>query len=141
MYNWHHNYYCYKALAHHGIKGQKWGVKNGPPYPLDRKDKNKVKKTEKPGIIKTTITGHSTPPKQSAPNSIIDHLSDKGNIKTRGLKKMEIHTSDHGNRKCHNYGNHGEHGHDYEWDDDGRLKSKKDRELSPKEREENKDIL
>lgn len=22
-------------LAHHGIKGQKWGVKNGPPYPLD----------------------------------------------------------------------------------------------------------
>lgn len=22
-------------LAHHGIKGQKWGVRNGPPYPLD----------------------------------------------------------------------------------------------------------
>ena len=22
-------------LMHHGIKGQKWGVKNGPPYPLD----------------------------------------------------------------------------------------------------------
>lgn len=21
-------------LAHHGIKGQKWGVRNGPPYPL-----------------------------------------------------------------------------------------------------------
>ena len=25
-----------RYLAHHGIKGQKWGVKNGPPYPLDR---------------------------------------------------------------------------------------------------------
>lgn len=24
-------------IAHHGIKGQKWGVKNGPPYPLDSK--------------------------------------------------------------------------------------------------------
>lgn len=24
-------------LCHHGIKGQKWGVKNGPPYPLDAK--------------------------------------------------------------------------------------------------------
>lgn len=24
-------------LYHHGIKGQKWGVKNGPPYPVDRK--------------------------------------------------------------------------------------------------------
>lgn len=22
-------------LVHHGIKGQKWGVRNGPPYPLD----------------------------------------------------------------------------------------------------------
>ena len=21
-------------LYHHGIKGQKWGVKNGPPYPI-----------------------------------------------------------------------------------------------------------
>lgn len=26
-------------LAHHGIKGQKWGVKNGPPYPIDRSTK------------------------------------------------------------------------------------------------------
>lgn len=23
-------------LCHHGIKGQKWGVKNGPPYPLKK---------------------------------------------------------------------------------------------------------
>ena len=24
------------TLEHHGIKGQKWGVRNGPPYPLSR---------------------------------------------------------------------------------------------------------
>lgn len=24
-------------LYHHGIKGQEWGVRNGPPYPLDQK--------------------------------------------------------------------------------------------------------
>lgn len=24
-------------LAHHGILGQKWGIRNGPPYPLDAK--------------------------------------------------------------------------------------------------------
>ncbi len=24
-------------IAHHGIDGQKWGVRNGPPYPLSRK--------------------------------------------------------------------------------------------------------
>ena len=28
-------------LAHHGIKGQEWGVRNGPPYPLEG---HKVKK-------------------------------------------------------------------------------------------------
>ena len=27
-------------IAHHGIKGQKWGVRNGPPYPLDASDHN-----------------------------------------------------------------------------------------------------
>lgn len=27
-------------LVHHGIKGQKWGVKNGPPYPLDASQKS-----------------------------------------------------------------------------------------------------
>ena len=26
------------SLAHHGILGQKWGRKNGPPYPLDAAD-------------------------------------------------------------------------------------------------------
>lgn len=25
-------------LYHHGIKGQKWGVRNGPPYPLEEKN-------------------------------------------------------------------------------------------------------
>lgn len=25
-------------LTHHGIKGQKWGIKNGPPYPLGASD-------------------------------------------------------------------------------------------------------
>ena len=25
-----------KTLEHHGGKGMKWGVKNGPPYPIKR---------------------------------------------------------------------------------------------------------
>lgn len=29
-------------ISHHGILGQKWGVKHGPPYPLDSKTSKKV---------------------------------------------------------------------------------------------------
>ena len=27
-------------LYHHGVLGQQWGVKNGPPYPLDASSHN-----------------------------------------------------------------------------------------------------
>ena len=30
-------------LYHHGIKGQHWGVRNGPPYPLNKRLSNKIK--------------------------------------------------------------------------------------------------
>ncbi|MBE6720076.1 MAG: hypothetical protein E7571_05400 [Ruminococcaceae bacterium] len=26
-------------IYHHGVKNQKWGVRNGPPYPLDKQKK------------------------------------------------------------------------------------------------------
>lgn len=41
MESWKANLRCYRTyrnrlyLVHHGIKGQKWGVRHGPPYPLD----------------------------------------------------------------------------------------------------------
>lgn len=46
-------------LAHHGIQGQKWGVQNGPPYPLARqknKSKHKVVRTDDglPSYLKGT---------------------------------------------------------------------------------------
>lgn len=34
----------YYELSHHGIGGQKWGVRNGPPYPLSKSVSQKVKK-------------------------------------------------------------------------------------------------
>lgn len=30
-------YRLHDVLMHHGIKGQKWGVRNGPPYPIEDK--------------------------------------------------------------------------------------------------------
>ena len=39
------NYWDYTGggnyLSHHGIDGQKWGQRNGPPYPLSRKSPSK----------------------------------------------------------------------------------------------------
>lgn len=37
-------------LYHHGILGQKWGVKNGPPYPLSGGKVSAVRKKRKSGI-------------------------------------------------------------------------------------------
>lgn len=34
-------------LKHHGIMGQKWGIKNGPPYPLDAEDHSAAEKKAK----------------------------------------------------------------------------------------------
>lgn len=41
----------YNVLAHHGIKGQKWGVRNGPPYPLDKSSESGKIKKETKGLI------------------------------------------------------------------------------------------
>lgn len=48
----------FNVLAHHGIKGQKWGVRNGPPYPIDNessKKSNVVKEAIESGRVSKTI--------------------------------------------------------------------------------------
>lgn len=134
------------ALYHHGIKGQKWGVKNGPPYPL--KDKKEIVKSEKYGKMTTKVFGHSGPAKRATPNSIIDHVSNSGFVKSRafyddaGWKEKEIHTTNHGNPKHHPYGTHGEHIHYYTWDQEsGQRIGSKTEEIPSKLRKENEDIL
>ena len=37
-------------LAHYGIDGQKWGVRNGPPYPLKRSSNGSEKKSFKKAV-------------------------------------------------------------------------------------------
>lgn len=34
-------------LEHHGVPGQEWGVRNGPPYPIDREKSVNIKKGTK----------------------------------------------------------------------------------------------
>lgn len=40
-----------EILEHHGIDGQKWGVRNGPPYPLEREKGKRASVKEKARII------------------------------------------------------------------------------------------
>ena len=46
-----------KDIEHSGVKGMKWGVKNGPPYPIDRSEKesNIVTQSIRDGEVKTEI--------------------------------------------------------------------------------------
>lgn len=46
----------YDVICHHGIKGQKWGIKNGPPYPLGKHQAN-IKST---GLSKSEVTKLTT---------------------------------------------------------------------------------
>lgn len=41
------NVHLGKELCHHGVKGQAWGVTNGPPYPLNSEGKAQFKENKK----------------------------------------------------------------------------------------------
>ena len=108
-----------------------------------------VENAGKSGIIKVgkVLSGHESTPKKAEPNTVIDHLGKNGTVNVRsfyddnGIKVKDLHTGNHGYPKQHPFGNHGEHAHDYEWEEDGRLKNKTTREISREERERSSDIL
>lgn len=137
----------FDCLLHHGIKGQKWGVRRTPEE-LAKVRTEPVETGEESAIMERAIfRGHSATPKRGRPDSIADHISDDGTVDVRtfygedGMKEHDIHTTDHGHPKQHPYGEHGEHVEIYEWNEDGSLRSITRRELTDEERKENGDIL
>lgn len=70
-------------LSHHGIMGQKWGIRNGPPYPLDFKSHTA---SEKKHMSSTTYGSSKKSSEQSQskkPKDNMDHSkSDKTELYT-----------------------------------------------------------
>lgn len=80
------------------------------------------------------------------PGSITQKTGRQGGIERNyygldGRQERQVCNNNHGNAKAHPFGKHGEHAHDYIYDDDGKLIDRPIRELSEEERKENEDIL
>ena len=66
------------TIRHHGVRGQKWGDRNGPPYPLDGKDHSPSEK--KAGWRKSL---------DKKPNEFYDKSTDNDSKKKKGLTKNQ----------------------------------------------------
>lgn len=80
------------------------------------------------------------------PNSITQYTNAKGGIDRNffgddGRQTRQISNHDHGHKKESTLGKHGEHAHDYTWDDSGNLHRGDARELTDDERRDNSDFL
>ena len=84
-------------LAHHGIIGQRWGKKNGPPYPLDRKVSAKVKKQ---GRKRKDAEYQKQREKQKAGEDVKTEGSSMGETIRRMNRMANAYNQDHGT----NYG-------------------------------------
>ncbi len=87
---------------------------------------------------KTSLTG--------TPNSITQVINKKGGINRNyydesGNQYKQISNNSHGHKKESGLGIHGEHAHDYSFDEKGMLVRGEARELTGEEREENSDII
>lgn len=76
-----------EELYHHGVKGQKWGVRNGPPYPLSSKISTgkALKKSAKSGSGKVGKSGGSSKKSTSALTKLADKERENGIIIPVGL--------------------------------------------------------
>lgn len=112
-------------------------------------DRARVRGYNKPIIVKNAagqeirVVRHTSTDGES--NSItqtvaVNNAINRNFYDETGRWITQITNNDHGNRKKHPYGKHGEHAHDIIWKD-GKIVGRPTRELTEAERRENEDIL
>lgn len=76
-------------ISHHGIKGQSWGVRNGPPYPLKRTSSGAIdtSRKKKKKASNDTLYG-------AEPNSSNESVFDTNNPKARKKLKKQVRYMD-----------------------------------------------
>lgn len=81
------------SLAHHGILGQKWGVLNGPPYPLSYQSHSRTEQKRNSTSRIDGISKHNKP--KSSDNRLIkeNKKNSKNNIQTIKSKSSTKTTS------------------------------------------------
>jgi hypothetical protein len=125
-----------------------WAVKN---YEKELDKYKQVRYNDDGTVVVTddlTKTDRNTMPNKYKPNAVVDVQS--GNEKSFTIKRYyydengivvkRVDNNNHGNPKQHPFGEHGEHGHNYE-DVKGKWTSGKSRPLTTDEINENGDIL
>lgn len=71
-------------LYHHGVQGQKWGVKHGPPYPLDSSVSTGERLRAQKNVNKLVNKKYSS--KQQASEDVAKKLSKQ--VRKEDIKKL-----------------------------------------------------